>query len=228
MNEGLPTVMIFKGVRFQWTGATTEWWRYGGQLVSISGELEKLLAPVLHRQKRKTLTRRDVLTYLETAITAQAARLSPDWKCTGDLLPSLTAGVPDAALVTAFLEQPLIKTLHSELVFDDGSRGDQVKDLCRLNGEAWAKKPGFYPQFTLNLGEIRATPKEFDYTRLLVLIAAVEIRRHLDLYYPTRNLLLRKCHHDGCGAWFIAPRMGVRSKFCCSVCRVNALRGSRR
>jgi len=100
--------------------------------------------------------------------------------------------------------------------------------MGRADGEEWSSKATFFPEYTIDLGEIQDAPKEQALLRLVVLIAAVEVRRQLELYYQTGMYHLVRCHRGSCGAWFTPPRMGVRSKFCSGVCRVGALRDSKR
>jgi len=114
------------------------------------------------------------------------------------------------------------------LKFDPGWNGETPMPMARADGEAWANKPTFFAEYTIDLGEIAEVPKEQALLRLLVLIAAVEVRRQVELYYQTGMMHIAKCRRGACSAWFVPPRMGVRSKYCSGVCRVGALRDSKR
>jgi len=219
-----PITLLQMGVQFGWTGNTTDWKPYGMGLLALTKEVQTALQPALQRQKRMHLTRRDVLTYLELHATASPARRLPEWKLLAELLPSISSGIPYVHALEPFLKIPWLTRLNCEMFYDDGSKGELPFIFSRWDGEPWAKKPAYYPQYFVDLGELRGSPKEFEYFRLLLAWAAVEVRRHVQLYYETGMMHLAKCKRDQCCSWFVPPRMGVRSKFCSSICRVAASR----
>jgi hypothetical protein len=193
-------------------------------------QIHAALEDVHHRQRRQWLTRWDLLTYLQAPGPVGGAALRiPEWMGALAVLAPVEHGrPPEAEIAKAFLATPPIRTLESTLKFDTGWNAETPMPMARADGEAWAKKPSFFLEYTADLGEINEVPKEQAVLHLLVLIAAVEVRRQLELYYQTGMFHILRCRRGACSAWFLAPRMGVRSKFCSGTCRVGALRDSRR
>src|SRR5258705_7847822 len=146
-----PLTLLQLGVQFQWTGNTTDWKPYGANLLKLTTEVHDVLQPALNRQKRKHLTRRDILTYLELHATASPARRRPEWKLLEDLLPSIVAGVPYVHAVEPFLKIPWLARLKCEMFYDDGTKGDQRVLFSRWDGEEWAKTPSYYSQYFVDL-----------------------------------------------------------------------------